>query len=138
MKELPLWARPKAERELKDVIYEMLEDYTEGDRPVGRDARAVLKELGTPEEIAAQYYEHRRHTKKKIKMNTKKTIRLIVRIVFILSMALVVFGILILATGLSSNMLPILLGAILALGVILANMFLPMPDGQIREKRARR
>ena len=100
--------------------------------PVGRDARAVLKELGTPEEIAAQYYEHRRHTKKKIKMNTKDNPADCPHCLYTVDSA---GGFRNPDSGYrtqrqyrcrscSAPSLPS--------GLYLQNMFLPMPDGQIR------
>ena len=63
---LPFWEKSHARKALKDVIFEMLEDYCEGERPVGRDARAVLSVLGSPEELANQYYEFRSRQKKAV------------------------------------------------------------------------
>ena len=60
MRYIPPLERLKAERDLKEVIYEMLEDYMEGERPVGRDARAVIRDLGPAYYVASEYNQRKR------------------------------------------------------------------------------
>jgi len=52
---LPEKARADVEKELDGLISDMLEEHCAGKTPTEDDIRAVLTELGTPEELAAKY-----------------------------------------------------------------------------------
>lgn len=134
-KELPFWVRRKAGKELKDVIYEMMEDYTEGERPVGRDARAVLRELGTPDEIAAQFYEQRKKQKKRMRVSTRKLLMILIRGFSAAAAVLIFTGVIFLAAGITNNMFMIFIGAFMAVLVVFIRMFLPLPENQVPEAR---
>ena len=125
---LPVRERKRAERELRAAIYEMLDAYMEGERPVGRYARAVLKELGTPQQVAEDYIEERMGGRRRHLPDIKNAAPYMVRILFALSVALVIVGMVLLVTGLSNNMFPLLFGGIIALGVMIGELFRPMPD----------
>ena len=53
--QLPIGVRKSVERKLKDTIYDKLDEYTNGQRAVSRDVRAVLREMGSPDEIVNAY-----------------------------------------------------------------------------------
>jgi len=48
---VPAGYRPALRRQLKDLIYSMLEDFTEGDKPRMSDVYCVLDALGDPKEV---------------------------------------------------------------------------------------
>ncbi len=123
--QLPIAVRKSVDRELKDIIYEKLDDYTDGQRAVSRDVRAVLREMGSPDEIADIYYaEIDRRRKKKAREN-KQSLEDASGVVFGVSIMLVILGLVLLIAGVTSNVFPILLGAVLSLSVMLSKMFGP-------------
>ena len=52
---LPLYARNGADQDLRDMIYEMLDDYAGDHEPDILDCRDVLRDLGSPAEMAEAY-----------------------------------------------------------------------------------
>lgn len=54
-KRLPVKQREDIEKELKSLLLDALEARTGGAEPTEADAAAVLKEFGSPEEVAARY-----------------------------------------------------------------------------------
>ncbi|MDO4804930.1 MAG: hypothetical protein Q4A32_08945 [Lachnospiraceae bacterium] len=121
--QLPIGVRKAAERSLKDVIYEKLDDYTDGQRAVTRDVRAVLREMGTPDELADAYYKEIARRKKNKKRDAAQNLEEASSVVLGVSVMLVVLGLILLACGVTSNVFPILLGAVMALSVMLSKTF---------------
>ena len=111
VRQLPVSRRRQAEKKLRGAIYEMLTEYTDGEKPVSRDARAVLRELGSPDEVADSYY------------------RQIIRFMMILSAVLVTVGTLLIVTGVTSNTALVFTGAALALLVMVVRMSMPVIEG---------
>lgn len=137
MRYIPPMERFKAERDLKEVIYEMLDDYMEGERPVGRDARAVIRELGPAYYVASEYNQRKRKARHRRKIVMRWAFERLVQIMFALSMFFVVIGVAALALGLTDNMIAIFAGAILAIGLVIIGMFRPLPDPDRKARRKR-
>lgn len=137
MRYIPPLERRKAEKDLKEVIYEMLDDYMEGERPVARDARAVIRELGPAYYVASEYNHRKKKARRRRKMIAGRAFDRLVQIIFALSMTCVVLGVAALAFGLTDNMIAIFTGAILAIGLVIISMFRPLPDPErkIHKKR---
>lgn len=57
LKHLPILDRRKARAIITATIYERLEEYTDGLRPIRKDVKAVLREMGRPSAVARAYYE---------------------------------------------------------------------------------
>lgn len=57
LKYLPIRDRRKARAIITATIYERLEEYTDGLRPIKKDVKAVLRELGSPAKVAYAYYD---------------------------------------------------------------------------------
>jgi uncharacterized membrane protein len=125
---LPFWAKRTARRDLKDTIYDMLHDYCEGETPVGRDLRVVLDDLGTPEELADQYYEYRRKLRRRRKINVRKVFRIVQASVMTAAFILVMAGLLLLTLGITNNLTMMLVGGAMAVAVIFARMLMPIPE----------
>ncbi len=123
--QLPIAVRKSVERRMKDTIYEKLDEYTHGQRAVSRDVRAVLREMGSPDEIVNAYYEEAARRKKKKSRENEQNMEDALKIVWGVSIMLVVLGLILLIAGVTSNVFPILLGAVLALSVMLSKMFGP-------------
>lgn len=135
MRYIPPLERKKAERDLKEVIYEMLEDYMEGERPVGRDARAVIRELGPAYYVASEYNTRKRKARHKRKVVARRVFDKLVQVIFALSMFCVILGVAALALGITDNMIAIFTGAILAIGLVIISMFRPLPDPEKKRRR---
>lgn len=123
--QLPIAVRKSVEQRMKDTIYEKLDEYTHGQRAVSRDVRAVLREMGSPDEIVNAYYEEAARRKKKKSRENEQNMEDALKIVWGVSIMLVVLGLILLIAGVTSNVFPILLGAVLALSVMLSKMFGP-------------
>lgn len=123
--QLPIAVRKSVERKMKDTIYEKLDDYTHGQRAVSRDVRAVLREMGSPDEIADAYYQEAARRKKIKAKEREQNMEDNTKVIFGVSIMLVVLGLVLLVAGVTSNVFPILLGAILSLSVLLSKMFGP-------------
>lgn len=123
--QLPIGVRKAAENNLKDMIYEKLDDYTDGQRAVSRDVRAVLREIGTPDELADAYYKELARQKRKRKRESVGNLEEASNVVLWVSILLVALGLILLACGVTSNVFPILLGAVMALSVMLSKTFGP-------------
>lgn len=57
LKYLPICDRRRARAIVTATIYERLEVYTDGLRPIRKDVKAVLREMGRPSAVARAYYE---------------------------------------------------------------------------------
>lgn len=123
--QLPIGVRKSVERKLKDTIYDKLDEYTNGQRAVSRDVRAVLREMGSPDEIVNAYYEEAARRKKRTKKESDQNMEDASNVIFGVSVMLVILGMILLIAGVTSNVFPILLGSVLALSVMLSKMFGP-------------
>ena len=137
MRYIPPMERLKAERDLKEVIYEMLEDYMEGERPVGRDARAVIRDLGPAYYVASEYNQRKRKARRRRRIAAGRALDRLVHVIFALSMTCVVLGAAALALGITDNMIAIFTGAMLAIGLVIIGMFRPLPSEDRRPRRKR-
>ncbi len=108
-----------ARRKLKNLIYQMLEDYTEGDKPTRQDLWAVLEGLGTPSEVGRQIFNHYYLERKEFLRKAKRLAALASRVLYGISLALVILGIGLLAFGREKTALPLVL-AVLCGGIGLA------------------
>ena len=131
----PAW-RGRAAKDVTDMINDMIGDYAAGREPDILDARAVIRLLGSPEEIALTWIASNESRKKEGQSSTggrtvfgiplpdlsflgSKKMRSVVTIVMnvfsVLAVVLVVLGLLALGTNAISTMLPVFVGCILAL-----------------------
>ena len=129
VRQLPVSRRKQAEKKLRGAIYEMLTEYTDGEKPVSRDARAVLRELGSPDEVADSYYRQRRKTGRKHGKIPAETAWKIIRFMMILSAVFVISGTLLIVTGVTSNTALVFTGAVIALLVMVVRMSIPVVEG---------
>ncbi len=129
---VPASMRARAARDVTDMVNDMIRDYASGREPDILDARAVIKLLGSPEEIALTWLatnEDRKHAKKEGSMfgigipwpeflssaRTQRYLSAMLSFFTVLSVALIVAGILALGTHVISTMLPVFVGLVLAL-----------------------
>ena len=115
VRQLPVSRRKQAEKKLRGAIYEMLAEYTDGEKPVSRDARAVLRELGSPDEVADSYYRQRKRPKGNRGKITAETVARFTRLLMILSAVFVSIGILLIVTRITSNTALVFAGTIMGL-----------------------
>ena len=126
LRQLPRSDRKAAREKLENTIYSMLESFA-GDRtPDSDDLRDVLREFGTPDQAAAAYYEMR---DRKLEIRKKKEVRIplrieavrdTLRILMIIAVAMLVFGLLGLILNAVSDVRLIFAGCALALIVQVA------------------
>ena len=129
VRQLPVSRRRQAEKKLRGAIYEMLTEYTDGEKPVSRDARAVLRELGSPDEVADSYYRQKRKSGGKRGRIPAQTAWRIIRFMMILSAVFVTVGTLLIVIGVTSNTVLVFTGAALALLVMVVRMSMPVIEG---------
>ena len=126
LRQLPRSDRKAAREKLENTIYSMLESFA-GDRtPDSDDLRDVLREFGTPDQAAAAYYEMR---DRQLEIKKKKEVRIplrieavrdTLRILMIIAVAMLVFGLLGLILNAVSDVRLIFAGCSLALIVQVA------------------
>ena len=126
LRQLPRSDRKAAREKLENTNYSMLESFA-GDRtPDSDDLRDVLREFGTPDQAAAAYYEMR---DRKLEIRKKKEVRIplrieavrdTLRILMIIAVAMLVFGLLGLILNAVSDVRLIFAGCALALIVQVA------------------
>ena len=97
---LPLYARNGADQDLRDMIYEMLDDYAGDHEPDILDCRDVLRDLGSPAEMAEAY---------------KQSVNTVSAVLMVVAALLIGFGLVAVSVKLTSSMLPLFIGAVLAL-----------------------
>ncbi len=126
IKYLPILDRRQARMIITATIYERLEEYTNGLRPIRRDVKAVLRELGAPAKVAYAYYDDF-HVPFISRLNTKNILEHLMHFISVLALVLVVFGMVQLLMG-SGNI------GILVVGVVLGvvTMFYQVVN-QVRE-----
>jgi hypothetical protein len=137
MRYIPPLERLKAERDLKEVIYEMLEDYMEGERPVGRDARAVIRALGPAYYVASEYNQRKRKARRRRRLAAGRALDRLIHVILALSMICVILGAAALALGITDNMIVIFTGAMPAIALVIIGMFRPLPPQDRRRRRKR-
>lgn len=134
---LPVHKRRQAARFLKRRIYESLMRYTGGEEPTNQDVRTVLKELGSPKQVAQDYYEQN-GSGLRMKMPDKALIlRYGVSILLVLSFALVIGGLIGLTLGLLDTGLPVFIGGAISVGILAAANIVPMPEEDAEAVRER-
>ena len=129
VRQLPVSRRKQAEKKLRGAIYEMLTEYTDGEKPVSRDARAVLRELGSPDEVADSYYRQRRKSGRKHGRMSAETASGIIRFMMMLSAVFVIIGTLLIVTKVTSNTALVFTGAVIALIVMVVRMSISVIEG---------
>ena len=129
VRQLPVSRRKQAAKKLRGAIYEMLAEYTDGEKPVSRDARAILRELGSPDEVADSYYRQRKRTGGKHRRIPDGAAVSLIRFMMILSAVLVIFGTFLIVTGVTSNTALVFTGAVIALLVMVVRMSIPVIEG---------
>lgn len=113
LKYLPIRDRRQARRIILDTIYERLEDYTDGLRPIKKDVKAVLRELGSPAKVAYAYYDD--FHEPLFRMPDFKNLSVhAMQIATILAFVLVGIGVLQLLAG-SGTVVSLVLGAVLGI-----------------------
>lgn len=131
---VPASMRARAARDVTDMVNDMIRDYAAGREPDILDARAVIKVLGSPEEIALTWMAA--NEERKLEKGSEAGIlsgldlpvisflsqarmqRYLSRLLSfftVIAVMLVVFGLLALGTHAISTMLPVFVGLILAL-----------------------
>ena len=136
LRQLPRSDRKAAREKLENTIYSMLESFA-GDRtPDSDDLRDVLREFGTPDQAAAAYYEMR---DRKLEIRKKKEVRIplrieavrdTLRILMIIAVAMLVFGLLGLILNAVSDVRLIFAGCALALIVQVAQAIMQSGFGR--------
>ena len=122
---LPRSMRTGARRRLKNLIYEMLEDYTEGDQPTRQDLWTVLEVLGEPAEVGRQMLDHYVREREVFIRKAKKLAMLTSRVLYILAFVLIAYGIASLASGPAANAVPLGLAAICGAAALGLQVFFP-------------
>lgn len=123
---LPIRDRRKARKIITSMIYARLDDYTEGLRPLGRDVREVLRELGDPGELAYAYYAEFHRTLPELNWEALRA--KVIQVVTSVALILVIIGIAGLLLG-SGNMTAIVVGTLLGVGVVFYRMVV-LPTGK--------
>ena len=133
---LPYKMRTEASADLEEMILDMVRDHAGSREPDILDARAVLRDLGKPEDMALSWIESQdgkniqtsgpaawlaAHLAALDGLSIEKANHLLHVMTFVLSILAVLFvgfGLLALSTHVIDNMLPIFVGCVLALGVV--------------------
>ena len=124
IRQLPRADRKAAREKLENTIYSMLQMYAGERVPDYADLREVFRELGTPDQAAAAYYELR---DKKIEMKKQKEWKIplrldlvqdVLRILMICAVAMLVVGLLGLVLNAVKDVRLIFAGCALALVVL--------------------
>lgn len=128
LRHFPRRMRVPARRRLKNLIYQMLEDYTEGEEPTAQDAFAVFDALGDPSEVGQQIFGYYDRERKENVRKAKKLARTVGFVLQVLAILLVVVGIVLLTVDTGASALPIGLAAVfgaitLALRVLYPGLF---------------
>lgn len=113
LKYLPIRDRRQARAIITATIYERLEEYTDGLRPIKKDVKAVLRELGHPAKLAYAYYEDFHEPFFRMP-DLKNFSEHTVQIVTVLAFVLVGIGVVQLLAG-SGNIISLILGAVLGI-----------------------
>lgn len=116
LKYLPIRDRRQARAIITATIYERLEEYTDGLRPIKKDVKAVLRELGSPAKLAYAYYDdfHEPFIKMPDLKKFSEHAAQIAAIVTILAFVLVGVGVVQLLAG-RGTVVSLVLGAVLGI-----------------------
>lgn len=122
---LPLYARNGADQDLRDMIYEMLDDYAGDHEPDILDCRDVLRDLGSPAEMAEAYKqsvklerERNREQEGVRKLTNEQLLHImstVSAVLMVVAVLLIGIGLVAVSVKLTSSMLPLFIGAVLAL-----------------------
>ena len=131
---IPAARRTRAARDVSGMVYDMIGDYAGGREPDILDARAVLKVLGDPKEIALTWLASDEDEKREgrfaaggLKLpfsfslsegRVRKIVSVMMNICTFLAVCLVALGLLALSTHAINTMLPIFAGCVLGLVVV--------------------
>ncbi|MDD3338547.1 MAG: CerR family C-terminal domain-containing protein [Lachnospiraceae bacterium] len=133
---LPFWVKKRAEKDLKKIMYSMLQDYCEGERPTGRDVRAIIQELGRPSEVADQYYyQQRRPRERTSRAVWRKRLQKLQMAVTVLAVCLIFAGVVQMFVGMAPNLLLFMIGTILAVFVVIVQFIAPDAAINIKIKK---
>ena len=119
---LPIRDRRKARIVISNMIYNVLEEHKEEDEMTTKEVRMILRELGTPKELAYAYYAEF-HRPLKVDVDVKKILNGISRFLSGLAFVLVAAGVFSLVMG-KGKMSYIILGTVLGMLVVLYQMVL--------------
>ena len=114
---LPLYARNGADQDLRDMIYEMLDDYAGDHEPDILDCRDVLRDLGSPAEMAEAYKQSVKleRERNREQEGVRKLTNTVSAVLMVVAALLIGFGLVAVSVKLTSSMLPLFIGAVLAL-----------------------
>ncbi len=132
---VPAPFKSRAEKDVSDMIYDMINDYADGKEPDILDAREVISSLGSPEDIALRWmttYKDRSRERGEMKEltvfgfkvpelqfltgeKTRRYLASLMNVFTMLSIVLILFGVLGLGTHVIRTMLPVFTGCVLAL-----------------------
>ncbi len=118
-KYVPARDRVRMNRELTDLIHEMVYDYAGSETPDILDCKDVLRDLGTPEEVAKAYLESKKsRIEERSHYSSDMAIdwmQLIYHAMSVIGTILVIVGVIGIGTNQIDTMLPMFLGVVLAL-----------------------
>ncbi|MDO4805198.1 MAG: hypothetical protein Q4A32_10315 [Lachnospiraceae bacterium] len=133
--QLPRSERKDAREKLECAIYSMLREYAGDREPDLQDVREVLRELGTPDQAVAAYYELRDMRQEyEYEFGSDKTWRLLpakgtvhrtLKVLMICAICMLLFGLLGLALHVVSDVRLIFAGCALALVVQTVQIIVP-------------
>lgn len=124
VKYLPVYLRFGAQKEMTELIRQMLEDYSGKKEPDILDLREVLAEIGRPSELAETYLEmrrRRREDREGAHLHLPKLGQIpqtLVSVILAVSVLLVLLGVFAVGTHATASMLPVFIGALTALVVV--------------------
>ena len=107
----------------------------EGERPVGRDARAVIRALGPAYYVASEYNQRKRKARRRRRLAAGRALDRLIHVILALSMTCVILGAAALALGITDNMIVIFTGAMPAIALVIIGMFRPLPPQDRRRRR---
>lgn len=112
---LPILDRRQARQILTATIYERLNEYTNGLRPIRKDVKHVLREFGKPGKVARAYYRDF-HIPFRERLNIKSIQEHMLQVISVLALLLVGIGIAQLLLG-HSNIACLVIGAFIGVVV---------------------
>ncbi len=115
---VPMWDRKRVREELTDLIHEMLADYAGTKKPDILDCKDVLRDLGTPDEVARMYLESgrdRNGNPVKAPLGWEQSRRILSFAFSAVAALLVIIGVVGLGTQSYQATIPLFLGVVLSL-----------------------
>ena len=113
---LPLYARNGADQDLRDMIYEMLDDYAGDHEPDILDCR--VEELKAYKQSVKLERERNREQEGVRKLTNEQLLHImstVSAVLMVVAALLIGFGLVAVSVKLTSSMLPLFIGAVLAL-----------------------